>query len=227
MSKVLIGIVGKPDNTSDMWSYIMINDEIKQMINKNNALAIGIMPQDTKFKRNGDNVYSLSKEEKEDLKTILEKVDGVILQGGIVNNSYEQEIVQICLNQNKPLLCICGGFNNMVKALGGNLVEHSEFHNKYGEEEAHKVVLNKDSYLYHILKKEDFMVNSIHNLIATSTSIKNCKITGICPMDNTVEAIEVPNKKFAIGIKWHPELMQNNDLMNQLFQELINQCQKY
>ena len=52
----------------------------------------------------------------------------------------------------------------------------------------------------------------------------NCNIVGICPIDNTVEAIEVPNKKFAIGIKWHPELMQDEDNMNNIFKTFIESC---
>ena len=51
------------------------------------------------------------------------------------------------------------------------------------------------------------------------------KIVGICPIDNTVEAIEVPFKKFAIGLKWHPELMQDEKCMNEIFNKFIEKCQ--
>ena len=41
--KKIIGIVGKPDNTSSQWSYIEINNEIKENINEFGALCIGII----------------------------------------------------------------------------------------------------------------------------------------------------------------------------------------
>lgn len=50
MCKKIIGIVGKQDNTDSIWSYIEINNEIKECLNKNGALAIGIIPQDWNLK---------------------------------------------------------------------------------------------------------------------------------------------------------------------------------
>lgn len=225
MNKVLIGIVGKPDNTENIWSYIEINNEINECITRNDGLTIGIIPQDSKFKRENDNEYILDVDEINDLEQIISRVDGVILQGGIVSNSYEEEIIKICLKKDLPLLCICGGFNNMVKALDGMLYEDKlNLHDQYGKNKVHEVILESNSKLFNIIGKERILVNSIHKKIATTESIKNCNIVGICPVDNTVEAIEVPNKKFAIGIKWHPELMKDEDCTNNIFKEFINSC---
>lgn len=225
MNKVLIGIVGKPDNTNNMWSYIEVNNEIRECINRNNGLTIGIIPQDFKFKKTGDNKYNFNTNEISDMKEIIDRVDGIILQGGLVSNSYEQEIVKICLKKDLPLLCICSGFNNMIEALGGTLYNDDQnIHNKYGIDYAHKVVLDRNSKLFEIIGKEIVDVNSIHSKIAKLDSIKNCNVVAICPDDNTVEAIEVPNKKFAMGIKWHPELMKNEKCMNVIFEKFIENC---
>ena len=226
MRKALIGIVGKPDNTDDMWSYIEINNEIKECVNKNNALAIGIIPQDLKYKKTGDNEYDLDQYEINDLKEIISKVDGIVLQGGLSSNSYEQEIIKICLEKDLPLLCICCGFNNMVRALGGTLFEEeSDIHSKYGVQHVHEVILKQDSKLFEIMGNEKITVNSIHRKVTSPEFVKNCDIVGICPTDNTVEAIEVPNKKFAIGVKWHPELMQGENCMDEIFKKFIEICE--
>lgn len=226
MRKALIGIVGKPDNTDDMWSYIEINNEIKECVNKNNALAIGIIPQDLKYKKTGDNEYDLAQYEINDLKEIISKVDGIVLQGGLSSNSYEQEIIKICLEKDLPLLCICCGFNNMVRALGGTLFEEeSDIHSKYGVQHVHEVILKQDSKLFEIMGNEKITVNSIHRKVTSPEFVKNCDIVGICPTDNTVEAIEVPNKKFAIGVKWHPELMQDENCMDEIFKKFIESCE--
>lgn len=225
MEKVIIGIVGKPDNTDSMWSYIEINNEISECIIKNNALTLGIIPQDLKFKKSGDNNYNLEEIEINDLESILSKVNGVVMQGGITSNSYEQQIIKICLKKDIPLLCICGGFNNLVLALGGSLIDEKlNIHNKYGSDYAHEIILKKDSKLYEMIGKETIQVNSIHQKVATKETVKNCILVGICPLDDTVEAIEVPNKKFAIGVKWHPEFMKE---MNVIFEEFVKKCEAY
>lgn len=226
MKKALIGIVGKPDDTDNIFSYIKINNEIKECVNKNNALAIGIIPQDLKYKKTGDNEYSLDQFEINDLREIISRVDGIILQGGFSSNSYEREIIKICLEKDLPLLCICCGFNNMVRELGGTLFEEeADVHSKYGIQLVHEVILKQDSKLFEIMGNEKIIVNSIHRKVTSPEFVKNCNIVGICPIDNTVEAIEVPNKKFAIGVKWHPELMQNENCMNEIFKKFIESCE--
>ena len=226
MNKPLIGIVGKPDNTDDLWSYIKVNSDIRQCLNKNNALAIGILPQDFKYQNTGDNDYTLNQDEINDLKEIINKVDGVILQGGVVGNSYEQEIVRICIDMDLPILGICYGFNNMIKALGGNMVDDTKsIHNQYGVNYAHDVQINENSKLYSIIGKNVIKVNSVHEKIALPNTINGYSIVATCPLDNSVEAIEIPNKRFVIGIKWHPELM-NDDCMNNIFTDFINECRK-
>ena len=209
MNKPLIGIVGKPQNTDKRFHYILVNDEIKNRILENGGLPIGILPLDNKFKFIGEgNKYKLSEEDIINLKDITTKMDGIILQGGLVSNQYEEEIVKICVKNNIPILCICSGFNNMIRALGGTLYKESnDIHNKYDCEYVHEVKIDESSNLYKILNKDKLIVNSIHVYVTNEDNIKNCKISAICPYDNTIEAIEIPNHKFAMGIKWHPELM--------------------
>lgn len=42
--------------------------------------------------------------------------------------------------------------------------------------------------------------------------------------DGLVESFELNNKKFVIGIKWHPELMLEDKLTNKLFKKFILEC---
>lgn len=216
----MIGIVGKPENTTKRLNYILVNNEIRKCIVNNGGLPIGILPMDDNFKLKGEgNKYELTSEDISNLKEVISRVDGIILQGGLVSNAYEEEIVKICLSTNKPILGICSGFNNMVRAIGGSLYEKkNNIHNKYDENYVHNVIINKSSYLYKILKKDIIPVNSIHIRVTDMNSIKNCRATAICSIDNTVEAIEIEEQKFAIGIKWHPELMPE---MNNIFKEFV------
>ena len=42
--------------------------------------------------------------------------------------------------------------------------------------------------------------------------------------DGLVESIELMNKKFVIGVKWHPELMLEDEFPDKLFKEFIEKC---
>lgn len=66
-------------------------------------------------------------------------------------------------------------------------------------------------------------VNSIHTYVANEDEIKEYKIVARCSDDNTVEAIELENKRFVMGIKWHPELMES---MNSIIEEFVKECSK-
>ncbi len=155
MGKPLIGIVGKPQNTNRRLNYILINDEIKTKVLENGGLPVGILPFDNQYKLVGEgNSYLLNEMDRKNLKEMINKMDGIILQGGLVSNQYEEEIVKICIRENISMLCICSGFNNMVRALGGSLYEEQgNLHNKYDWEYVHEVTLDKSSKLYQIMKK--------------------------------------------------------------------------
>ena len=70
MKKPLIGIVSKPALITDMWHFMEIVDDIRLILMKNNALAVGILPTDRKiiFKEDEEiDNYKLTIEERKDL----------------------------------------------------------------------------------------------------------------------------------------------------------------
>lgn len=227
MKKPIIGIVAKPCMQQDMWHYMEIVDEIRYALLKNDALVVGILPTevrlDFKLDEEVDNI-KLTEEERMDLEQVIDKLDGVVLEGGLVSNLYEEEVAKICIDKDIPLLGICSGFNNLVRALGGTVhIDESIFHNQFGAKIAHDVTINKNSRLFEILGQEKMIVNSIHTCIAKEEEIKEYKVVAKCPYDNNVEVIELEDKKFVMGIKWHPELMEN---MNPIFKEFVKTCSK-
>lgn len=228
MIKPIIGIVGKPAMEKDMWYYMQIVDDIRYSLIKNGALVIGLLPTEIKkdFKLDEElDKYILSSDDKKDLEAIIEKLDGVVLEGGLVSNQYEEEIVKICIEKDIPLMGICSGFNNMVRALGGKVhIDENVFHNQFGAKIAHEVYIKENSKLSNILKTNKIFVNSIHTCMAYEEEIKEYKVVAKCSTDNNVEAIELEGKKFVMGIKWHPELMEN---MNPIFKEFVNECKNY
>ena len=87
--KPIIGIVGKPQCDDIIWNKICVSNEIKDVINKNGGIAIGILPQ-SKIKEIKEDKpfsyqnYHLDKESLNDLFQTINICDGIILEGGIV-----------------------------------------------------------------------------------------------------------------------------------------------
>ena len=63
-------------------------------------------------------------------------------------------------------------------------------------------------------------------MIAPKENVENyAKISSIS-YDGLVESFELNNKKFVLGIKWHPELMLEDEFANKLFKEFIEECKQ-
>ena len=87
----------------------------------------------------------------------------------------------------------------------------------------HKVKINNNSKLYDIFKTETLQVNSRHISYITKTSLKVVAISD----DDLIEAVEDTNKKFFIGVQWHPETMIEYDILeNNLFSYFIDCCRR-
>ena len=231
-NKSIIGIVSKPVKYkhSTLWQYDELVDDLRYIIIKNGAIAIGILPTNNTMEFNDNDctdTSSITKEELEDLHLVIDKCDGIILEGGLTSSIYEIEAAKYAIKKDKPVLGICAGFNNLIRALGGEVkFDSSGKHNIYDKEIVHNVKIEKNTKLYDILEEGNVEVNSIHTMVADDTSIKGFKIAAHSD-DGLVEAIELEDKKFVMGIKWHPELMfKINPKMEGIFQEFLKACEK-
>lgn len=70
----------------------------------------------------------------------------------------------------KPLIGICAGFNNILRALG-------TIHSK---DYRHKISVNKETKLYNLINADEYSVNSIHSMIAPKENVEGyAKISSI------------------------------------------------
>ena len=89
----------------------------------------------------------------------------------------------------------------------------------------HHIRIEKDSRLFEFIGSQDYGVNSFHTMIADEERVKPfAKITARSD-DGLIECYEVPDKKFAMGIKWHPELMEE-EYTDRLFEAFIRACEE-
>ena len=70
---------------------------------------------------------------------------------------------------------------------------------------SHYVHIRKNTLLYKIIGKEKILVNSSHKECLEYTSLF------VSAYSDCIEAIEDNNKKFFLGLQWHPEKMIEYD----------------
>lgn len=231
MKTPIIGIVSKNLTVKDFfgWQWQRICDSIRYAINKNGGLVIGILPQKNNQTFNQEDEHEnieLTQFEQERLLQTLKLCDGIILQGGLSSHNYEEFIAKYCYDNNIPCLGICAGFNNIVRALGGNTIKliNVDKHDRPDLQYAHSCnIIDKASLFYKIIKQDTFFVNSVHTYIANKIPASLSVVA--MSDDEQVEVVEAKNKKFYIGIKYHPELLiDKDDFENNIFKTFIDKC---
>ena len=235
MKKVVIGLVTKHKDINKKRTLTYVCDEIKDVIFKNNAIAVGIIPSmksitlvntenENEIYNNLDNLFT--QEEKDNMIAQINFCDGIILSGGSESDAYEIWIAKYCYENNIPILGICAGHNNLVRAVGGTTksVDNQEIHRQLNAEYVHAIKINKSSQFYSFVGVKNMRVNSRHK----NTINKQAKLD-VCAYDEfgNIEITEDKTKKCYIGMKFHPEsLCLVDKLHNNIFKKFIEICKK-
>ena len=195
-----IGIIGRKNEGK-----ITFNQEIIDVINKYNCTPIGIIVD-----FNND-----SKKEFIKIKNLIDLCNGIILQGGSDYYDIDILITKYLYEKNIPTLGVCLGMQTMAMTFNGVMddIDNHKSVNKY----VHEININKNSKLYNIIKQNKILVNSRHKSYIVSTDLN------ISSTNDIIESIEDKNKKFFIGVQWHPEsLMDENSILlfNSFFSSL-------
>jgi putative glutamine amidotransferase len=177
----------------------------------------------------------------EGVEETLDALDGLVLSGGSDldpglygadphpetfgirddRDRAELALLGAALGRDMPLLAICRGSQVLNIGLGGDLVQHMPDHVGHdGHKETpgifsqHGIELEPDSRLARVLGDRADVLSHHHQGFARLGA-------GLRPAahahDGTVEALEATDRRFAIGVLWHPEA--NEDLA--LFRELV------
>jgi gamma-glutamyl-gamma-aminobutyrate hydrolase PuuD len=115
----------------------------------------------------------------------------------------ESALLREALDRDLPILAICRGLQLFNVVLGGTLQQHIEGHNQRKLRDAHAIDIVPGSRLEAILGTTHCSVNSRHHQCAGRVA-SGLLVTATAP-DGVVEALELPAKRFALAIQWHPE----------------------
>jgi putative glutamine amidotransferase len=172
----------------------------------------------------------------------LELIDGLMLAGGadIDPASYGQRphsetietvpqrdvfeiaLVRAAIERDMPVLGICRGMQLLNVACGGTLVQHLPDH--YGHHEHRRVLGSFDGADHEVELSEGSAAAAAAGELAHATKSHHHQgvellgdglvVTGVSTLDELPEAIELPHKRFVLGVQWHPEADQSSRVIS-------------
>lgn len=170
----------------------------------------------------------------QNLRQTVALLDGLLLPGGIDIDPtrYKQNPAQGCgridplwdqldfaaldlaLERNLPVLAICRGMQVLNVAYGGSLIQdiptQIEGAMKHRQEApgwhpTHTFDLMDGCLLTRIWADAPTRINSFHHQSVSALG-RGLRVSAAAP-DGVIEAVEAVDRKFVLGVQWHPELM--------------------
>ena len=171
------------------------------------------------------------------IEEVLDALDGLIFSGGndlepqgygadahpaTIGTNPERDrgelaLLQSALERDLPVLAICRGFQVLNVARGGDIVQHLP--DVVGHEE-HREVLGEFSE--HAVRVDpSSRISEVHGAVKSHHHQALGRVgAGLREVawaeDGTVEGLEDPDKPFLVGVLWHPEAGEDQQLFEQL-----------
>jgi putative glutamine amidotransferase len=183
----------------------------------------------------------------EDVEETLDALDAIVFSGGADvdpsrygadahpetdtpqtrRDAGELALLTAALERDLPTLAICRGFQLLNVARGGDLVQHlpeqvgNDDHKQIpGQFAVHPVEVKGGSRLSLIVGAGSDVTSHHHQALGR---VGEGLVETAWAADGTLEAVEDPSLRFAVGVQWHPEA--GND--KALFEALVEQAREY
>lgn len=134
----------------------------------------------------------------------------------------ELTLTRWAVEDQKPLLGLCRGLQVINVALGGTLwqdiesqyegaIRHDYFptHGFARDHLAHEVTLAEGTRMRHLMEHDRIPVNSMHHQ-AVRRLASSLVASAVAP-DGLIEAAELDDEGFVVGVQWHPEVFEVTD----------------
>jgi putative glutamine amidotransferase len=184
----------------------------------------------------------------EGIEETLDSLDGIVFSGGSdldpaqygeeahpetfgiheERDRAELELMKAALDRDMPVLGICRGIQVLNVARGGNLIQHlpeivgheGHKHDPPGAFSDHDVEIEPETRLATILGDRHPVKSHHHQgLDAVGEGLR----VSAHAEDGSIEGVEDPEHRFALGVLWHPEAGDDR----KLFEALVEQAREY
>jgi putative glutamine amidotransferase len=178
---------------------------------------------------------------------LLDVIDGLILAGGAdidpatygedphpetrhtvpERDGFELALARRALERDVPLLGVCRGMQLMNVATGGTLLQHlpdSHGHHEHRRKAGtfdgadHDVRLAEGSLAARAAGETVHATKSHHHQGIDRVG-EGFEVTGWSTIDDLPEAFEMPQRRFALGVQWHPEADERSRLIGALVEQ--------
>jgi putative glutamine amidotransferase len=163
----------------------------------------------------------------------LELIDGLLLAGGAdidpasygqpahaetqdsvpERDAFEIALTRAAIERDLPVLGICRGMQLINVALGGTLTQHLPEH--LGHQEHRRVVGSFDGSDHDVDVVDGTLAMRVigsarhgtksHHHQGVDRVGEGLHVSATSPFDGVVEAVELPQRGFVLGVQWHPE----------------------
>ena len=165
---------------------------------------------------------------------VLDQLDGLLLAGGAdidpsnygaerdphtvdtrpERDEFEIAVARAAIDRDLPVLGICRGMQLLNVALGGTLIQHLPDAHGHGDhrrslgsfDNADHPVRLADGSLGHRAIGELVHKTYSHHHQGVDVLGEGLVDSGWATIDELVEVIEMPEKRFVLGVQWHPEV---------------------
>lgn len=145
---------------------------------------------------------------------------------------FEFAITKGAIENNIPVLGICGGEQLLNVVMGGTLHQHIpdaikgalEHEQKNPRTEpGHEVRIVSGTLLHKIAGVEKISVNTAHHQAVAK--VAPGMVVNSVTSDGVIEGIEMPSHPFCLGVQWHPEYHVDK-ADGKIFEAFVEACQK-
>lgn len=190
------------------------------------------------------------------LSAIYSRIDALLLAGGVdvhpkefgeqveafcgeidtARDETELRVTRWALADGHPILGICRGIQMLNVAAGGSLYQdiptqietqqnHSYIKGDPYNLRAHPVQFEPESRVAKWLGVPSIDVNSLHHQ-ALKKVAPGLKVIARSP-DGVIEAVESQDERFLVGVQWHPELLEDDERFERLFEAFVDSARQY
>jgi putative glutamine amidotransferase len=146
-----------------------------------------------------------------------------------LRTNFEIQLVRLALTRELPVFGICGGSQVLNVALGGTLYQDivaqvgKAYKHSASPEPAHTIDIVPGTRLAAILETLEMRVNSLHHQ-AVKIPGRGLMISASA-RDGIIEAVEMADRPFVIGVQWHPERrFAEDETAQRLFSAFVHEA---